>query len=38
MYLAFVDDRATIAYLLAHQLMGPPLSIKIKPDVDFLIT
>lgn len=36
-YSASVDDKATVACLLEHQLTGPPLSIKMKPEVDFLV-
>ena len=36
-YFASVDDRATVACLLEHQLTGPPLSMKMNLDVDFLV-
>lgn len=36
-YSASVDDKAKIACLLEHQLTGPPFSMKMKPDVDFLV-
>ena len=34
-YLAFINDRGTVAYLLAYQLTKPLFSIKIKLKVDF---
>lgn len=37
-YSALVDDRATVGYLLEHQLTGPPFSMKIKPEVDFRLS
>lgn len=37
-YSASVEDRATVACFLEHQLIGPPFSIKIKPDVDFRLS
>ncbi len=36
-YFASVDDRATVACLLEHQLTGPLLSMKMNLDVDFLV-
>ncbi len=36
-YSASVDESATVAYLFEHQLTGPPFSMKMKPDVDFLV-
>ncbi len=36
-YSASVDDRVTFARLLEHRLTVPPFSIKINPDVDFLV-
>ena len=35
MYLVLVDERAIIGCLFEHQLIGPPLSMKIKLKVDF---
>ena len=34
-YSALVDEKATVGCLFEHQLIGPPLSIKMKPEVDF---
>lgn len=36
-YSTFVNDRATIAYFLAHQLTKPLFSIKTKSKIDFLM-
>lgn len=38
MYSASVDDNATVGCLFEHQLTGLPLSIKIKPEVDFWLS
>lgn len=38
MYLAFVDERATIGCLFDYQLTKPPLSIKIKLKFDFQLS
>lgn len=38
MYSASVDDKATMGCLLEHQLTGPPLSMKMKPEVDFQLS
>lgn len=38
MYLASIDKKATIGYLFEYQLTGPPLSIKIKSEVDFQLS
>lgn len=35
-YSAFIDDKATIACFLEHQLTRPPFSMKTNPEVDFL--
>ena len=35
MYSASVDNRVTVDCFFEHQLIGPPLSMKIKPEVDF---
>lgn len=37
-YSASFNERATIAYLLENHLTGPPFSMKIKLNVDFLLT
>ena len=37
-YSGSVDDSATVGCLLEHQLTGPPLSMKIKPEVDFRLS
>lgn len=37
-YSASVDERATVDCLLQHQLTGPPLRIKMKPEVDFRLS
>lgn len=37
-YLASVDDNATIGCLFEQQLTGPLFNIKIKPDVDFWLS
>lgn len=37
-YSTSADERATVAYLLEHQLTGPPFNMKMKPDVEFLVT
>ena len=34
-YSALVDDNVTVGCLLEHQLTGPLLSMKMKPEVDF---
>lgn len=34
-YLASVENKVTVGCLLERQLIGPLLSIKMKPDVDF---
>lgn len=34
-YFASVENRATFACLLEHQLISPPFSMKMNPDVDF---
>ena len=38
MYSASVEEIATVNCLLEHQLIGPPFSIKMKPDVDFRLS
>lgn len=35
MYSASMDDKAMVGCHFEHQLTGPPLSIKMKPKVDF---
>ncbi len=37
-YSASVEERATVDCLFEHQLTGPPLSIKINPEVDFRLS
>ncbi len=37
-YSASIDDKVTVGRLLEHKLTGPPLSIKMKPDVDFRLS
>lgn len=36
-YSASVDEKAIIGCLFEHKLIGPPLSMKMKPKVDFRI-
>lgn len=38
MYYALVDDNAIVGCFLEHQLTGPSLSIKMKPEVDFRLS
>lgn len=37
-YSAFVDEKATVACIFEHQLTGPPFCMKMKPNVNFLVT
>lgn len=37
-YSAFVDDKIMEVWCFEHQLTGPPLSMKINSDLDFLVT
>ena len=34
-YLALVEDKATLGYLLGYKFTRPPFSIKINPHIDF---
>ncbi len=34
-YFVLIDNKPIIAYFFKHQLIGPLLSIKIKPKVEF---
>ena len=36
-YSASVEESATVDWRFEHQLTGPPLSMKMYPDVDFLV-
>lgn len=38
MYLASVDDRATVACFLEHQLTGPLFNMKMKPEIDLRLS
>lgn len=38
MYSALVDDNAAVGCFFEHQLTGPSLSMKIKPEVDFRLS
>lgn len=37
-YLASIKDKAMIACCFEYQLIGPPLSMKMKPVVDFWLS
>lgn len=37
-YIASIEEKATVIYFLEHQLPKPPLHINIKLDIDFLLS